>query len=286
MSYRWAASAEPTPGDHMKLFRPRHTSARGQSLVEFALVIPVMLLILLIGIDFGRLFYSYIEVTNASREAAAFAAADPAVVQASIAARAGQEANTQAQRGEGALTVGTPLCQSAATPPVTVDCATAASNNGGAGNQVTIAVTRPFTFITPLIGGMFGTLNLSSSATSPVYNAPVVPPTPAPTSAPDPCTLTADFTFDQSGKNSPVTFDATDSSPQTGTCKIVTFSWNFDDATPPSGTYPKVVAVPTVSNDYGNGAGNWGKTHFVTLKVTNGSGQTAIFQQVVLTLSN
>ena len=56
--------------------RPVHgvTGARGQSLVEFALVIPVFLLIMVAIFDVGRAVFAYNSVTNAAREAARFAA--------------------------------------------------------------------------------------------------------------------------------------------------------------------------------------------------------------------
>jgi Flp pilus assembly protein TadG len=242
-----------------------------------------MIILLVAAIDFGRLFFSYVQVTNAAREAAAFAAADPTVSQARIATRAGQEANTQGQRGEGPLNVDPPVCQTAAIPPVIVSCATAATNNSGTGNQVVISVRRSFTFLTPIIGSMFGSLTMSASAASPVYNAPATAPPPPP--PPDPCTLTADFTFSQASKNSAVTFDASNSTPQAGGCAITKYSWNFDDTTPPDGTYDEAnLTVSTTSNDYGNGSANWGKQHTVTLKVTNSSG-SAVFQQIILTMS-
>ena len=50
---------------------------RGQALTEFALARPVMLLLLL-AVDFGRLFFSYIAVNNAAREATYYAAAHAA----------------------------------------------------------------------------------------------------------------------------------------------------------------------------------------------------------------
>ena len=53
--------------------RPRH-SASGQSVVEFAIVVPVIML-LLVGIaDFGRLYTSAVAVEAATREAADFGA--------------------------------------------------------------------------------------------------------------------------------------------------------------------------------------------------------------------
>ena len=52
-------------------------SERGSNLVEFALVAPV-LVFLLIGIaDVGRAFYDYISITNAVREGARYATRHP-----------------------------------------------------------------------------------------------------------------------------------------------------------------------------------------------------------------
>jgi len=43
----------------------------GQSIVEYALVFPVFLFLLVIAIDAGRLYFSLIQVHNAAREGAA-----------------------------------------------------------------------------------------------------------------------------------------------------------------------------------------------------------------------
>jgi Flp pilus assembly protein TadG len=50
----------------------RRRAARGQSVTEFALVLPLMLLILMGVIDFGRLYTTVIGVESAAREAADF----------------------------------------------------------------------------------------------------------------------------------------------------------------------------------------------------------------------
>jgi Flp pilus assembly protein TadG len=42
---------------------------RGQGLVEFALILPVLLLFMLGIMEFGRVLYIYTEVSNAAREA-------------------------------------------------------------------------------------------------------------------------------------------------------------------------------------------------------------------------
>jgi len=50
------------------------TTTRGQSLVEFSLVLPVLLIMVFGIIDFGMGLRSYISLTNATREGARFAA--------------------------------------------------------------------------------------------------------------------------------------------------------------------------------------------------------------------
>jgi len=54
----------------------RRTS-RGQSLAEFALTMPMALLMVLFGLDFGRVFLGWVALNNATREAANYAAMNP-----------------------------------------------------------------------------------------------------------------------------------------------------------------------------------------------------------------
>ena len=55
----------------------RRRRRRGQGLVEFALILPVFLFFLLLAVDFGRLLFTYIQLSNTAREAAAYAAFNP-----------------------------------------------------------------------------------------------------------------------------------------------------------------------------------------------------------------
>ncbi len=55
----------------------RQRTERGQNLVEFALTLPVLLVILVAVIDLGRCCYSYIAITNASREGARYLSRHP-----------------------------------------------------------------------------------------------------------------------------------------------------------------------------------------------------------------
>ena len=46
---------------------------RGQSLVEFALIAPVLIILMLGTIDYGRVYFAYVSVTNGARNGAHFA---------------------------------------------------------------------------------------------------------------------------------------------------------------------------------------------------------------------
>jgi len=48
----------------------KRKNEKGQSLVEFALVVPLVLMILMAVIEFGFMFNAYITISNASREGA------------------------------------------------------------------------------------------------------------------------------------------------------------------------------------------------------------------------
>jgi hypothetical protein len=53
------------------------SSRRGQTLVEWALLLPILLFIMFLVIDFGRGIYYYSVVSNAAREGARFGAVFP-----------------------------------------------------------------------------------------------------------------------------------------------------------------------------------------------------------------
>ncbi len=59
-----------TQGTSARVRKP----TRGQGLVEFALVLPLLVLIIFGVLDLGRAFYSLIAITNAAREGARYGA--------------------------------------------------------------------------------------------------------------------------------------------------------------------------------------------------------------------
>ncbi len=110
---------------------------RGQSLVEFALILPILMALLLLTIDVGRLFYAYVGVTNASREGAAYAIAN---VAAQGLAVADPIIATRAQQEGGATTY-----------TVTSTCAPLPSCVANGTNTVKVSVSTTFNFLFPIL---------------------------------------------------------------------------------------------------------------------------------------
>lgn len=61
--------SQPT---RLQAARRERRKSRGQSLVEFAIVTPVLILMLAIAADFGRAFTAYITIGSAAREGASY----------------------------------------------------------------------------------------------------------------------------------------------------------------------------------------------------------------------
>jgi hypothetical protein len=63
----------------IRLFRrrPGQSAFRGQGLVETALILPILALLLVMALDFGRVFFGWVALQNAARIGADFAAQTP-----------------------------------------------------------------------------------------------------------------------------------------------------------------------------------------------------------------
>jgi Flp pilus assembly protein TadG len=229
----------------------------GQSLVEFALVLPVLLFLVVIAIDFGRLFFSSVQIHNAAREAANYAASAPTDT-AGISGRATAEANVQSQQGEGSLTITTTCADSLGT---TIAC-NAASAGAGPGNTVTVNVDEPFTFLTLRIAAFFNNnLHITASATATVLG--YVPGVNA--SQPPACTgPTAVFNVINTGGLT-IFADPTGSSPNSGVCNISGYNWDWGDTT---------TTVGTATGDGHTYAA--AGTYQITLQVTNQGGTNSV----------
>jgi Flp pilus assembly protein TadG len=235
----------------------------GQSVVEFALVVPIFLLLLLMAVDFGRLFYSYVQISNAAREAAAFGATAPTDT-AGMQSRAVQEKNSQSQ-GEPPLDPITTRCANPAG--ATITCASAPGGTG-AGNTLTVAVHQPFDFITPLIDDFFGNdLRVSASATTAVLGTAATGGGVGPGACGGPTVAT--FTTFSSGLT--VTVDPAGSLPDTGVCTISGYNWDFGDGNTTVGS--------TIPSTHTYGAPG---TYLITLEVTNQGGVLSASQTVTV----
>lgn len=209
--------------------RPR---SRGQALVEFALILPVFLLLLVIAIDFGRLFYTYVQINNAAREGAAVAIYAPTNA-TQIASHATGEKNAQGQRGdiENAIVV-TTSCADSTLARTPIDCSLAQGGTGS-GYTVTVNVNQRFVFLTPLISSMFGSsLQLNASATAAVlgYAGTTGGTNPGTCTAP-----TASFTWIITGPRT-IFADPSASTPNSGVCNISGYNWTWGDGAVEVGT--------------------------------------------------
>lgn len=106
---------------------------RGQSLVEFTLIIPIFLLLVFAIVDFGMGLYSWITVTNAAREGARLGTvgADQAAITARVRDTAGNLDNSD-------LTV------------TVTNCVSGCSTTGDPGESLSVHVDYDYHLITPV----------------------------------------------------------------------------------------------------------------------------------------
>ena len=238
--------------------RRRRPRSRGQSLVEFALILPLLLVFLATVLDLGRIYYANISLLNAAREGAFQASKTPDSYQG------GQPCNTTTNlivcrvqlESKGSMV-------EVAEADIDVDC----SKSGcplEANSTVTITVDGQFQLITPILGFIFGsqTIDMKSSATQQIEYYPTggvstLPPTPV-----------AAFTASDLTGEAPfaVSFDATSSS---GSPED--YLWDFGD-----GVFASHEAQVThVYTEPG--------TYIVTLRIINIAGDNATTKTIEIT---
>jgi Flp pilus assembly protein TadG len=121
--------------------------ARGQGLVEFALVLPLFLLLVFGIMDLGLAVFSYNSITNAAREGARLAIVNQDATKVTTRA-------TSQARVAGAPTVTVAYYQANAdgTPDTTRTCPVGASTYIGVGCLAVVTFSGSYTPITPVIG--------------------------------------------------------------------------------------------------------------------------------------
>lgn len=197
------------------LLRARHRHGLGQSLVEFALVLPLMLVFLAGALDLGRVFYATITLNNAAREGALQAAQTPEKYQSGAACDPATNLVTCRVMLESKGSMVT-------IAPADIDMSCSMSGcPKQAGSTATVGVRGQFQLLTPLLSGVFGgqTLQLAASATAQITYLPdpsVATPPPEPVAA---------FTSDYPGPTeAPLTVEFTD----TSTNEPTDWMWDLD----------------------------------------------------------
>jgi Flp pilus assembly protein TadG len=151
--------------------------SRGQALVEFAFVFPLIALIAFAFVDVGLAVFGYNTLTNAARESARVAAvnqADPVAAPWSCQADRPVEnalAPNWTFRGC-AMAAGAAIdvaaadvsVSYAAPPGVTLEC----TSIRNVGCIVTVTVVKNFVPITPVAGALIGPISMSATSSMPI----------------------------------------------------------------------------------------------------------------------
>ena len=143
----------------MKLFKKlKDRRERGQAVVEFAFILPLFLIVLFLVVEFGIGFSRWIVITNATREAARYAAVqdDTATIVANAATqRAIDTSNDLLASPDASVNV------------YFVDGPDAGVSVGDPGDSVVVTAGIDYSLVTPLgafLSLAFNSLNISSCA--------------------------------------------------------------------------------------------------------------------------
>ncbi len=144
------------------LRRRRSAAGSGQSLVEFALVFPLIILIVLGVFDFGRAILAANEVADAAREGArtAIVNQNTADIESRAAAQGTALGIPASCAGSGPGVCVTFLHSgSLSATPTPAACSTLE-----VGCQAVVTVTYQYTPLTPVISNIVGSINLTSTS--------------------------------------------------------------------------------------------------------------------------
>jgi Flp pilus assembly protein TadG len=136
-------------------------TARGQSLVEFALIAPLLILLLLALFDFGRAIYAYNAISNAAREGARIAIVDQSE-SGGVPLAANEAANQATALGLNAADIND-VQVLYRLPDLSADCP-----SRGLGCVAEVRVQYEFRAVTPVIGAIVGSLRLSTTTQIPI----------------------------------------------------------------------------------------------------------------------
>jgi Flp pilus assembly protein TadG len=133
----------------------RSDAGRGQSLVEFALVLPVFILVLMGLFDLGRAVYAFNTISNASREAVRVAIVNQTAADVQAEAME-QGVSLGLSPTDVGIVYGHPSGTGTCSSPYWVGC------------LASVTVNYTYVAATPVIGQIIGPLTLSSTTEMPV----------------------------------------------------------------------------------------------------------------------
>lgn len=155
-------------------------TTKGQSLVEFALLLPVLLLLVFGVLDFGRAIFQYSTVAEGARQAGRLAVVDQTVADVKAQAIASSIGITLDPDPNGVR-----VCfkDSAMSTPAQLACTNltpATLCNGGVapkliGCLAVVETTSSFFAITPVVSRLIGAIGLTSRAINPIEYVCEVP---------------------------------------------------------------------------------------------------------------
>jgi Flp pilus assembly protein TadG len=228
-------TAEPQTKTEAAMTRT-HGVRHGQSLVEFALLLPVFTLLILGGIDLARLYHTRVILANASRAAATYA------TNWNIKDQVGAAAATQRVLN---------VARNEAQPYVTLSNVTF-DGTWMPGERFTVTVTTSWSPVTPLISQVWGggpltlrhatALRHNCSATS-TCDYPT--PTPVPTATPLP---TATPTVTPTPTRTPTPVPTATSTPTPTPTATATPTVTVTPAGTATPTAPAGTATPTATS--------------------------------------
>jgi hypothetical protein len=153
-----------------RLRRRAHRRGRGQAMVEFALIIPIFLLLLVALFDLGRAVFAYNTLTNAAREGARMAIVnqyEPSIIQRAKNASAIVELNVPN------VEVHFWQTNDDGTPDTTTPCALVA-----VGCLAVVSFEATYQPITPIVSNILFKNGVTFKATSQLsveYSCPINP---------------------------------------------------------------------------------------------------------------
>jgi Flp pilus assembly protein TadG len=141
--------------------------------VEFAMVVPFVLVIILFALDLGRLFYSYISLHDAARTAANYAGSHPFAKfdDGSEYAQRVEDAGLGSLAGFCSVDTG-----SIPAPTFTDSGIDSNVTKTDLGDNVTVTLTCQFGLVTPVVSSVLGeNIDLEATAVFPIRQGTLTP---------------------------------------------------------------------------------------------------------------